>query len=275
MARFKHQVVLEAVGRSWVDAFVAGIHDAFVDLRFDSGRLVNGVDGPFEVFLTEGRHGASGAHYRLTYPVDPAESSGERGTLEMIVTAMDREAKTSLDISTKKKSERLTTELVLRSAARPEAALSAGTVQRAGRPRSLHRVSWNVQIDMKRWWKQVERHGGRRGDVAVVAKITHSLASAKIAVLPRSAKKGRWTVEIVTTIHGRSWARPLAFVASPFVRGSLRTEYRKAVDEFAEDWNHAATTLAGEDPSQLARDCLNPGALRRLHIVRWPKSSDQ
>jgi hypothetical protein len=259
-----------------VDAFVAGIYDAFVDLRFDGGRLVNGVDGPVEVFLTEGRHGASGAHYRLTYPVDPAKSSGERGTLKMVVTAMDRTATTSLDISTEKKGERLATKLVLRSMAHPEVALAAGTLRRSGWPRSLHRVSWDVQIDLKRWWKQVERRGGRHGDVAVVAKITHSLAGARIAVVPRSAKNGRWTVEIVATIHGRSWARPLAFVASPFVRGSLRAEYRRAVDEFAEDWNHAAATLAHEDPNQLARDCLTPGALAgRFRTVRWPKTSDQ
>jgi hypothetical protein len=86
-----------------VEAFVQGVYDAFVGLRFDRGRLVDGVGGPVEVLLVEGRHGAPGAHYRLTYPVDPATASGERGTVKMIVTAMDRAATTSLDISAEEK----------------------------------------------------------------------------------------------------------------------------------------------------------------------------
>jgi hypothetical protein len=276
VARLKHQVVLEAVGRTWVDAFVAGVYDAFVDLRFDNGRLVNGADGAVEVSLTEGRHGAPDAHYRLTYPVDPAKPSGKRGTLKMIVTAMDRAARTSLDINAENRDERLAMKLVLRSVARPEAALATGTMQSSGWPRSLRRFSWNVQIDVERWWKRAERHGGRRGGAPVVAKITHSLAGATISVVPRSAKTGRWTVDIVATVHGRSWARPLVLVALPFMRGSLRTGYRDVLDEFAEDWNRVAATLAHEDPSRLARDCLTPGALvRRFQTVRPPDAPYQ
>jgi hypothetical protein len=275
VARLRHHIVVEAVERPWVDAFVAGLHDAFADLRFDRGRPVDGGGGPVEIFLIEGRPGAPGARYRLTYPVDPATSSGERRTLEMLVTAMDRAAETSLDISADEGGERLAMTVVLRSAAHLHAALAAGTAQWPGRPRSLHHVSWNVQIDVERWWRRVERHGGRHG-APVVAKIDHPLAGATITVVPRSAKKGRWTVDVVATIHGRSWTRPLAFVVLPFVRRSLRGEYRRALDEFAEDWNGAAAAFAHEDPNHLARDCFTPGALaRRFAIVRPPKAGDQ
>jgi hypothetical protein len=259
MVRLSHRVVVEAVGRPWVDAFVAGVHDAFVDLRFDGGRLVDVTDGPVEVFLVEGRHAAPDARYRLTYPVDPAESSGERRTLEMVVTAMDRAAETSLAISSEEEGERLAMKLALRSVAHPDAGLVVGTMRWPGRPRSLRRVSWSVQIDVGRWWKQVERHGDRHGGAPVVAKITHSLAGATITIVPRSDKKGRWTVDVVAAVHGRSWARPLAFVALPFMRGSLHSEYRRVLDEVAEDVNRAAAAFAHEDPDQLARDCLTPG----------------
>jgi hypothetical protein len=276
MVRLKHHIVVEAVGRPWVDAFVAGVYDAFVHLRFDGGRLVDVADGPVELFLVEGRHAAPDARYRLTYPVDPAESPGERRTLEVVVTAMELTAKTSLAISSEEGGERLAMKLVLRSVARPDAALVVGTMQWPGRPRSFRRVSWSVQIDVERWWKRVGRHGGRHGGAPVVAKITHSLAGATITVVPRSDRKGRWTVDVVAAVHGRSWARPLAFVALPFVRGSLHTEYRRVLDEVAEDVNRAAAAFAHEDPDQLARDCFTPGALaHRFHSVQPPDTSDQ
>jgi hypothetical protein len=276
MVRFRHHVVVDAVGRPWVEAFVQGIYDAFAGLRFDRGRLVDGVDASVEVLLVEGRHGAPGAHYRLTYPVDPATSSGERGTVTLVVTAMDRAAKTSLDISAEEKGGRLAMTSTLRSVARPEAAFAAGTVQSAGRPRSLHRVAWNVQIDVERWWTRVERHGHRHGGAPVVVKITHPLAGATITAVPRPAKKGRWRVDVVATVHGRSWARPVAFVALPFMRRSLRSGYRLALDEFAEDWNRAVAAFAQEDPAQLARDCFTPEVLaRRAPIGRPSRISDR
>jgi hypothetical protein len=66
---------------------------------------------------------------------------------------------------------------------------------------------------------RVERRGHRHGGAPFVAKITHSLAGATITTVPRPAKKGQWRVDIVATVHGRSWTRPLAFVALPFMRG--------------------------------------------------------
>jgi hypothetical protein len=101
-------------------------------------------------------------------------------------------------------------------------------------------------------------------------------AGATITMVPRPAEEGRWTVDMVATIHGRSWARPLAFVALPFMRGSLHSEYRRVLDEVAEDVNRAAAAFAHEDTDQPARDCFTPGALaHRFHSVQPPDTGDQ
>jgi hypothetical protein len=276
MAELEHHVVVEAVGRPWVDAFIAGVYDAFVDLRFDGGRPADGNGGPVEVLFTEGLHGAPDAHYRLTYPVDPADPSGEHGTTEIAVTSLDRAAETSLDISAEEPGGRLAMKFLLRSAAHPDAVSAAGTVQWPGRPRSLRRVSGDVQINVEGWWGRLEGHGDRDGGPPIVAKITHPLAGATVTAVPRSEEEGRWTVDIVATVHGRSWARPFVFIALPLIRKSLRTGYRLALDEFAEDWTRGAPALVREDPNKLARDCLNPGALaRRFDTARRSKTGDQ
>jgi hypothetical protein len=56
----------------------------------------------------------------------------------------------------------------------------------------------------------------------------------------------------------------------------LNSEYRRVLDEVAEDVNRAAAAFAHEDTDQPARDCFTPGALaHRFHSVQPPDTGDQ
>jgi hypothetical protein len=80
------------------------------------------------------------------------------------------------------------------------------------------------------------------------------LAKAKVKATPRrvgnSGGQPLWAIEIVTTVHGRSWARPLVAVALLLARGRIQAAYRKNLDEMAASAGAVIAKVTSKTPRE-------------------------
>lgn len=253
MTVFRHEVTLAGCTREWFDQFVAEAHSAAESLRFEDGRLAGApsgdpADGPGTVSLVAGRHAARGARYQ----VGPAAD----GT-SFTVTDWDRARRTGIALRERSGGHEMTAEVRLRSASRPRDIEARGGYRDPGGHWLARRADWSAEVSLAGWWKRLGTGSGTgtgAGAAPAAATVSHPLVRARTRAVPRPAGSAggqpRWAVEVVTTVRGRRWARPLVAVVLVLARASIQDTYRKTLDEIASRASPGIATAAGMSPRE-------------------------
>lgn len=247
VAVFRHEIVLPACSREWLEQFIAAVHDKAEALRFDGGRLAEQPPDGQEVLLVAGRHARKGAEYQ----VGP-EATGSRIT----ITAWDRARETGVRALTRDQGAIITTSAKLRSANRPEVIEIHGEYRNPHGPWLARRAGWRAKVSLKGWWEYLL---ASKGPAPAVAEMTHPLLRGKLELYPRppeGAATGRWAVNVVGVVRGRSWARPPLAVGLALLHPIIRVGYRKALDDMAANASRDFAALVSGSPSAAAEAAL-------------------
>ncbi|TDC43772.1 hypothetical protein E1281_34780 [Actinomadura sp. KC345] len=232
----KHQVEVKTVSREWVEEYVAALHRAIEELRFEKGRL---ADTPADVRLVEGEHIEAGAHYRfVSEGVDKDES------LNVKVVAWDSAGPSRVEFSSPDEAQTGWAEI---DSARKPAVIRAAL---SGEIEDLTQLSLAGEANLERWWAGVGGSGGE--PPAFTATADHPLAEGGVSIAGSPADGDRWKVDTTVTVEGRDWARPLIAVADLVGGAAIEGAFKQLVDETAADWDRAVTRAAESDPRPAA-----------------------
>lgn len=262
MAVFQHEVVLPGCSRDWFQQFVAEVHNEVEALRFEGGRLVEQLAEDQEVLLVAGRHAREGAEYRI---------GPEVGGFNLTITEWDRARGTGVRVLSREDAGIIISSVTLRSADKPELVEVLGEFQGLRGPRLFRSLSWRVNISLTGWWEYLI---AGKGPAPAVVDVTHPLLTVRLEMFPRLAEGpaiGSWAVDVVSVVRGKSWARPLISVGLGLIRRIARTNYRKALDGFADDADPVLTALTAKSPPAAAKAAFESlYAPRDQHPVEPP-----
>jgi len=248
MAVFRHEVMLSGCSRDWFQQFIVELHHEVEALRFDGGRLVaqlpDGQEGT-EVVLVAGLHAREGAEYRI---------GPEADGLRLAITAWDRARETGVRLLGQEDGGIVTTSVKLRSASRPESIEILWELDNPQGAWLTRRAALQVKVSLTRWWAHLL---AGKGAAPVVVDVTYPLLKVKLEMFPRPAGDTAdgtfWAVNVVTTVRGQSWARPLAAVGLRLFHRMAQAGYGKQLDEIARTANPIITALATGSPRTAAK----------------------
>jgi hypothetical protein len=249
MALSQASITVSVLPRQWFEAFVAELYDAIEKARVSDGALVTDFGAVEGIRLVEGRHPVTGARYRL----DGDRGANDDWTGELVVTGWDRIGETSVEITSSDGNGTTCGALSFRSAAQPRTCTTTGTYQGSGR---LRQVSWEGSADLEQWWDQASGARKKRGVPAIRARLSHPLASARLAMVPEPADDGRWSIHVSLVARGCSWARPIVALASLFGGFALRRVFERGLDEVQRRWDDTVPALVKDDPRYAVEKCL-------------------
>ncbi|MEU8248274.1 hypothetical protein [Nonomuraea sp. NPDC048916] len=247
MARLRGEVVVEALAQHWFEGYVRALLDRAEDLTLDDDGWIQGDEDLADVTLVEGEHLTPGARYqRHVGPVDG--EAGDGTTSELALTSWERRGEVSATITTWHPGDDRTTWTVkLRDPDALESVVAGGTHHAAKRSQ---RLSWAMEFDCRRWWRQVEGGAPARGRAPVMVLLRHPFGQGRLLVRPAATDGGKWRLVLTLDARGRGWVRPLAAIVLPFVRRTLEAKFRELIAETAEDWNKQIAELREFDPRE-------------------------
>ncbi|WP_326598678.1 hypothetical protein [Streptomyces sp. NBC_01803] len=268
MARLRHTIVLEPIGRRRVDSAVGVVHDIAESVRADGdGTLIAGDGRPVvEVTLTDGEHLRPGARYGFT------ASGTYLAAAELLTWDRRRETGVRFDITEPpytvpeggETSGAVVSSVVrLRSAERPEhveLTVDGALTRPDGRRRRLRWFTLHGGLDLARWWDAV---GGKPGGAApgappLTLDIRHPILRAGVTAVPRvDAADGTWRLDVVITLRGRGLARPVAAVPLLVTRRVLYRAIGQALDRLADDWRAVLLPEIDREPAEFRRRLLD------------------
>ncbi|SEM29933.1 hypothetical protein [Nonomuraea pusilla] len=289
MARFRCEVVVEALPRRWFEECVDALYERAGRLELDGDGWIRDIERHADVALVEGEHLTAGARYQ--WHVDRVGEDGEpqdRGgtTTEVVLRSWERHGPVSAEGETWLDDGGLATWTAhLHSPARAETVRAGGSYRGVER---WQRLSWAARLDAGRWWTATEgrerlgrswpswakgrgrlgwswpswakgpgRLGrsangrGRRRAEAFTAALRHPLGEGVLRLSPAAAPDGRWRVVVTLTVRGRGWARPVAAAALPAARRRLEDAFGKAVRRAVQEWDETVRELRGHDPREV------------------------
>ncbi|MER7506142.1 hypothetical protein AB0L05_25185 [Nonomuraea pusilla] len=286
MARFRCEVVVEALPRRWFEECVEALYERAGRLELDGDGWIRDVERHADVALVEGKHLTTGARYqwhvdRVGEDGEPQDGGGT--TTEVVLRSWERHGAVSAEGETWLDDGGLATWTAhLRSPARAETVRAGGAYRGAGR---WQRLSWAARLDAGRWWTATEGRerrgaagrGWRRRAGAFTAALRHPLAEGVLRLTPAAAPDGRWRVGVTLTVRGRGWARPVAAVVLPAARRRLEDAFGKAVRRAVQEWDETVRGLRGHDPREV--DAWLPVLEARLRaddaeLDRWIAGQD-
>jgi len=230
MARFSHVITLESVPRRWFDQCVVTLHQTVESLRpegdgliTDDGRTVSAVR------LAEGRHATPGARYALV-----GDGSGD-----VVVTAWNPRTETAVQVEIDDEMH-----IAFDGTLRPSR-LNAGGVLALKQYQRLSGLSWNGAAELDRWW------AGGRGAAPITASAKHMFAVARVMISQRPAADGRWAIQVVVKLRGRSVFWPFVALGMLFTKGKMQKSFAEALSAFAAEWNEEIPPLLRKSSDEL------------------------
>ncbi len=229
MARFSHVITLESVPRRWFDQCVAMTHETFASLRPEGDGLIT-EDGRTvsAVKLVEGRHATPGARYAL------GDGSGT-----VVVSAWNPRTETAIKVEIDDEMH-----IAFDGTLQPSR-LNAGGVMVLKQYKRLSGLSWNGVAELDRWW------AGGRGAAPITASAKHMFAVARATISQRPAADGRWAIQVVVKLRGRTVFWPLVTLGLLFAKGKMQKSFAEALGTFAAQWNEEIPPLLRKSSDEL------------------------
>ncbi|SNT60993.1 hypothetical protein SAMN05216276_108113 [Streptosporangium subroseum] len=256
MVRFRQEVSIEPLSRRWLEDVVEAFHDAVEGLDFTGDRFVD-PSGGAEIRLIEGRHITTGTRYELV-PFDSADRlehevpDGAEAPSDLLITSWNRDVETGIQLTFGTDSYSATWAMKLCSAHRPRTLMTH--IALTGNHRLVREITILAEIDLERWWQQLDGHGSRTP--AVTARVTHHLFTGTLKAVPHTTGDNRWGLAVTVAGRGRSWARPLAALTAVFLYAVLRRAVTKKIIDAAHTWDKTVVDVRTESPAEAARRIL-------------------
>lgn len=248
MVTLRQTVVLEPLPREWVGAAVGAVMEAVEELREERGGLFAGRERVPGVRVAAGRHIGAGARY-LAEDVD---AEGVKVLHRVDVKAWDRASGVRLRYDGKAPGLRVHGEGELRGVDDPAAVRLSADFRGSGSWARYRRGRAKGALDLRAWWAAEPGAGA-----PLTAELRHPLAKAALRVAMTETKRGKWKTVVVVSARGRGLARLPAAVAAVLGGIPLRRAFRRAVKDFAEEWNAGVPGAVAMTPGTIKAEFLH------------------
>ena len=124
-------------------------------------------------------------------------------------------------------------------------ALNAGGVMVLKQYKRLSGLSWNGVAELDRWW------AGGRGAAPITVSGKHMFAVARATISQRPAADGRWAIQVVVKLRGRSVFWPFVALGMLFGKGKMQQSFEEALGTFAAKWNEEIPPLLRKSSDEL------------------------
>ncbi|WP_162465594.1 hypothetical protein [Streptomyces taklimakanensis] len=267
MPSLRHTVTLESLPRRWVEEMVASLHRLLEELHPENGILhLEGEPVP-DVRHTAGRHLTPGARYEVVWNEDGDEAAGEAGArnreqsqappgvdfpqVGVEVVEWGRTGSTRLRLTASGPQSEAHGEVTLHGGYRPASLTAEGEFRGDGPLARYRRGAFKAGLDLTRWWAS-----DGRSPAPLTVGIRHPLLRVLVQATVDRTRNGRWRITVLTTFHGRGWARPLVAVTCLFARARIRSGYRTGLDEMAGNWNKGVPQAVATSPGSLRDEAV-------------------